>query len=73
LSFEKFANVPILAGTNKDEFRVFLAVLGLNSDAAAGALSPTVAALTGVNISSIQSSLLGAYSAEGVTDALLSR
>jgi carboxylesterase 2 len=72
LSFEKFANVPILAGTNKDEFRVFLAVLGLNSDAAA-ALSPTVAAITGVNISSIQSSLLGAYSAEGVTDALLSR
>jgi len=68
----KFANVPVMMGTNLDEFEVFLAVAGLNSNAG---LVEGVRALTGLNISTIQNSLLSRYSAEVTKDAnaLLSR
>jgi carboxylesterase 2 len=58
----KFANVPVMAGTNLDEFRVFLAVLGLNGDTD---LVETVSQTTGINISAIEPALLSKYSAVG--------
>jgi carboxylesterase 2 len=69
----KFANVPVMAGTNLDEFRVFLAVLGLSGGDAD--LVDSVANLTGLDISAIEPALLIKYSAEVTKDsnALLSR
>jgi carboxylesterase 2 len=68
----KFANVPIMMGTNLDEAQIFLAVAGLDSgtDLVDGVLE-----LTGLNISSIENSLLSKYAAEGIDGgiALLNR
>lgn len=61
----KFANVPVMAGTNLDEFRVFLEVLGLGSDAN---LVGTVSQLTGIDISAIEPALLSKYSADVTED-----
>jgi carboxylesterase type B len=68
----KFANVPVMAGTNLDEFRVFLQLLGLGSDAD---LAESVSSITGFNISAIEPALLKKYSAEITKDsnAILSR
>jgi carboxylesterase 2 len=68
----KFANVPVMAGTNLDEFRVFLAVLGLNGDTD---LVETVSQTTGINISAIKPALLSKYSTAVTKDGyeLLSR
>jgi carboxylesterase 2 len=62
----KFAQVPIMMGTNKDEAQIFLAVAGLVD----GVLD-----LTGLNISSIENSVLAKYAADGIEDgvALLNR
>jgi carboxylesterase 2 len=62
----KFANVPVMAGTNLDEFRVFLEVLGLGSDAD---LVGTVSQLSGINISAIEPALLSKYSADVTKDS----
>jgi carboxylesterase type B len=68
----KLANVPIMMGTNKDEAQVFLAVAGLDNGTS---LVDGVLDLTGLNISSIENSLLAKYAADDVEDdsALLSR
>ena len=56
----KFADVPVLMGTNKDESEVFFAAAGLNSDVG---LLEGVLALTGLDISTIQNPLLSKYDA----------
>jgi carboxylesterase 2 len=68
----KFANVPILMGTNKDEAQIFLAVAGLDNGTS---LVDGVLDLTGLNISSIESSVLAKYAADGIEEgiALLNR
>ena len=68
----KFANVPIMMGTNLDEAQIFLAVAGLDSGTK---LVDGVLDLTGLNISSIENSLLSKYAAEGIDGgiALLNR
>lgn len=63
----KFANVPILMGTNLDEAQIFLAVAGLDSGTS---VVDGVLALTGLNISSIENSLLSMYAAKGVDGGL---
>jgi carboxylesterase 2 len=68
----KFAKVPILMGTNKVEAQIFLAVAGLDNGTS---LVDGVLDLTGLNISSIENSVLAKYAADGVEDgiALLNR
>jgi carboxylesterase type B len=58
----QFASVPVLIGTNKDEFRVFSALLGLNP-AAYPNLSTLVFSVLGLNISAIEKPLAALYSA----------
>ena len=65
----KFANVPIMMGTNKDEAQIFLAVAGLDDGTS---LVDGVFDLTGLKISSIENSLLSKYVAE-TGSALLNR
>nr|POF23971.1 pyrethroid hydrolase ces2e [Quercus suber] len=61
----KFANVPILLGTNANEGRVFLEIAGLfNGQSTVDA----VLSLTGLNISGIEQSLLARYAADIVND-----
>lgn len=80
----EFAAVPILIGTNKDEFRVFLDMLGL--DTAGGPANETAVVdeiatyasalgLPAFNATGVESELLDAYSADAGDDAfeLLSR
>lgn len=62
-----FANVPIMMGTNLDEAQIFLAVAGLDSGTN---LVDGVLAVTGLNISSIENSLLSKYAAEGIDGGL---
>jgi len=59
----RFADVPILIGTNADEFQVFLAMTGTGngSDVVGSVLS-----LTGLDISLIKDSLLASYAASSV-------
>lgn len=68
----KFANVPILMGTNLDEAQIFLAVAGLESGTS---VVEGVLELTGLNISSIENSLVSMYAAKGIDGgiALLNR
>jgi carboxylesterase 2 len=68
----KFADVPIMMGTNKDEAQIFLAVAGLDNGTS---LVDDVLDLTGLNISLIENSVLAKYAADGVEDgiALLNR
>jgi carboxylesterase 2 len=63
----KFANVPILMGTNLDEAQIFLAVAGLDSGTS---LVDGVLELAGLNISSIENSLLSMYAAKGIDGGL---
>lgn len=62
---KKFANVPTFFGSNLNEGRVFLAVLGLNSGTAAvdGAL-----ASVGVTDPKVKQSILAVYAAQGIED-----
>jgi carboxylesterase 2 len=62
----KFADVPVLMGTNLNETTVFFEVAGLNSNTD---LVDGVSALTGLNISAIEGPLLSKYSAEVKKDA----
>lgn len=68
----KLANVPILMGTNKDEAQIFLAVAGLDNGTS---LVEGILELTGLDISSIEDSVLVKYAADGIEDvsALLNR
>ncbi|GAB7329379.1 hypothetical protein MBLNU13_g01165t1 [Cladosporium sp. NU13] len=63
----KFANVPILMGTNLDEAQIFLAVAGLDSGTS---VVDGVLALTGLNVSSIENSLVSMYAAKGIDGGL---
>ncbi|KAF9695949.1 hypothetical protein EKO04_006020 [Ascochyta lentis] len=62
---KKWANVPTFFGTNLNEARVFLAVLGLDNGTAAvdGAL-----ASVGITDPKVKRSILAVYAAQGVVD-----
>jgi len=64
----KWANVPTFFGSNLNEARVFLAVLGLNNGTAAvdGAL-----ASVGITDPKIRESILAIYAAKGIEDLYL--
>ncbi|KAF3047840.1 hypothetical protein E8E11_000997 [Didymella keratinophila] len=64
----KFANVPTFFGTNLNEARVFLAVLGLNNGTAA-----VDGAFTSVGITDlkVRQSILAVYAAQGIVDLYL--
>lgn len=64
----KFANVPILIGTNKDEFRVFLKILGIDSNTD---LVDLVLQQTGIDISGIESAVLANLSGAIKNDEFL--
>lgn len=59
----KFADVPIMMGTNLNEVRVFLAVLGLNNGTAA---VDAVLNFLGITDPAIQNSIFAAYAGVGV-------
>jgi hypothetical protein len=63
ISTGKFADVPIMMGTNLNEVRVFLAVLGLNNGTAA---VDAVFDYLGITDPEVQQSLFAAYAAVGV-------
>jgi carboxylesterase 2 len=63
ISAGKFADVPILMGTNLNEARVFLAVLGLNNGTAA---VDAVFDYLGITDPEVQHSLFASYAAVGV-------
>lgn len=62
---KKFANVPTFFGSNLNEGRVFLAVLGLDNGTAAvdGAL-----ASVGITDPKVRQSILAVYAAQGIED-----
>lgn len=64
----KFANVPTFFGSNLNEGRVFLAVLGLNNGTAAvdGAF-----ATVGITDPKVKQSILAVYAAQGIEDLYL--
>ena len=68
----KFAKVPIMMGTNKDEAQIFLAVAGLQNGTS---LVDGILDLTGLNIPAVETSLLVKYAAAGidVASGLLNR
>ncbi|KAL1592747.1 hypothetical protein SLS60_011163 [Paraconiothyrium brasiliense] len=61
----KFANVPTFFGTNLNEGRIFLAVLGLNNGTAA---VESVFASLNITDPNIKSGILAAYAAQGLDD-----
>jgi carboxylesterase type B len=63
ISSRKFADVPVMMGTNLNEARVFLAILGLNNGTAA---VDTVLSTLGITDPAVQQSIFAAYAAEGV-------
>ncbi|KAK5109587.1 hypothetical protein LTR85_002479 [Meristemomyces frigidus] len=68
----KFADVPILIGTNANEARVFLAVAGLDNGTN---IVDDVLGLVGLNVSTIEQSIGATYAADIVdnTDLLVSQ
>lgn len=65
---KKFASVPTFFGTNLNEARVFLAVLGLDNGTAAvdGAFRSV-----GITDPKIRQSILAVYAAQGIVDLYL--
>lgn len=57
---KEFADVPIMIGSNANEFRIFLAVLGLAPTASTN-LPALVSDLLGLNISSIEEPIMDLY------------
>lgn len=62
---KKFANVPTFFGTNLNEARVFLAVLGLNNGTA---VVDNAFTSVGITDSKVRQSILAMYAAQGIVN-----